>query len=84
MDIGFTGPYINHFLAKRDEQYYYPCFVNKKEDDRKVKRSASGHSNYEGLVKSLEEAICLKWQFWVLDTEVQIKPNLKQYIVIKR
>lgn len=60
MDIGFTDPYINHSLAKRDEQYYCLCFVNKKEDDRKVKRSASSNSSYKAPVKSFEEAICLK------------------------
>lgn len=59
MDIGFTGPYINHFLAKRNEQYSWPYFVNKNEDDRKVKIFALGNSNYKSLVKPLE-AICLE------------------------
>lgn len=49
MDIGFTGPYINHSLAKRDEQYYCPCFVNKKEDQRKVV-SKEEESNEDRIV----------------------------------
>lgn len=56
MDIGFIGPYIHHLLAKMDEQFYYPHFVNKKEDGRKVKKSASGHSNYKALVKFLRRS----------------------------
>lgn len=58
--IGFTGAYINHSLAKGEEQGCHSCSVNTKEDGRKVKRAASGNSNYEALVKSLEEAICLQ------------------------